>query len=212
MTLGPLQGFFESDTTVEFRFSFSKAHAKFTVFCFLTVPSRNSHFPSRIANMYRLFTIAASCLLLLVASSTGLTVVDTKPSSRRMIHRIKLPPTKQQQSSNACCADFPYCGCPKLDTANAKTYQIDIPVAKQSSGACCADYPYCSCPKLDTAPKTLRITLPATEASSNSCSCCPDYPYCNCPKLETRSLLKVGATRPRVLAMGARPKSLAPRQ
>ena len=146
-----------------------------------------------------------------------------KPTKVKKNFRIKLPAAKAQ-SSNACCPDFPYCGCPKLDTTATtkvkKNFRMKLPAVKaQSSNACCTNFPYCSCPKLDTSAKVeknFRIKLPAAKGQSSN-MCCPDFPYCSCPKLDTRpkqprfQVINVRSSAKRnakVMALTARPKAL----
>ena len=164
-----------------------------------------------------------------MGSSLALTVIDTKASSgftqirldidmgpsgtegRSCDRRDRMGPSSiaTKQSSNACCSDYPYCGCPKLDTAATtkvkKNFRIKLPAVKaQSSNMCCPDFPYCGCPKLDTRPKQPRFQVIDVRSSAkrnakvmaltarpkalvgagkSSGGCCPDYPLCGCPKL-----------------------------
>ena len=195
----------------------------------------SSLFENRIIIMYRLFAIASS-LLLLIGSSAALTVVGNKPAGFTPIQldldlgspaaeanngcalKDRMGPSSRRsgassygpvsKSSNACCADYPMCSCPKLETpVEQTTFKIELPTAKQaktdSTCSCCPDYPYCSCPKLETPkprfqvidvgaatkrrPKVsaLRMVRPKALVGAGKASggCCPDYPYCGCPKI-----------------------------
>ena len=167
--------------------------------------------------MLRLFVIT---LLLLIASSTALTVAGTKEASGINVNKgrpkamgLRMPgrmPAVVAKTSNACCPDYPYCGCPKLETAAAnKIHRIKLPsVAKQNQGSsdfCCSDYPYCGCPKLEASNyhhhqyKTYQIDL----AKQISNSCCSDYPYCGCPKLEADTTTTTVAPRFETIKVGA---------
>ena len=165
--------------------------------------------------MYRLVAIVSSLLLLLVASTTALTVaVDTAtrvaPKGSNPI-RWDIDPTASADS--ACCADYPFCGCPKLESPqqvavavrSKKKPFVRLPPAKQAARAksdspCCPDYPLCGCPKLEAPQTKSRIkvihvgsaaerkvsplmVVGAASTTKGTCNCCPDYPYCSCPKL-----------------------------
>lgn len=143
--------------------------------------------------MHRIFAIPSSLLVLLNASSSTAFVVDTG-NKAAVTTPIQLD---IDVTSNACCTNYPYCSCPKLEAKTnksirrAKIHQIKLPAAKQQQASnnyeCCASYPYCNCPILETAPVTNirihQIKLPSAKNQVNSNSCCPDFPYCGCPKL-----------------------------
>ena len=166
--------------------------------------------------MYRLLAIA-STLLVLVATTSALTVVETSKTATNGRGIVGQTATMD----NACCADYPFCGCPKLEppqavtTTQKKRLFVKLPPAKQpvtakSESPCCPDYPFCGCPKLESpqAAKTkkLYVKLPPAKQTARAKSdspCCADYPFCGCPKLE------VPSKKPRfkVINVGAAAKS-----
>ena len=119
--------------------------------------------------LLRIFFIALS----LVASSVALTVTDKKASNnvanftpinfvfdsagsteaighkKDLYRRRRLPRAMARMpKASACCGDYPFCSCPKIDVPPAKV-ELDFAVIDPSkASACCGDYPFCSCPKL----------------------------------------------------------------
>jgi len=130
--------------------------------------------------MYRLLSIASS-LLVLVATTSALTVVDTtKAATNSRVDIVSYGIVDQTASAdNACCADYPFCGCPKLESPKAvvatqkKRLFVKLPPAKQpvtakSDSPCCPDYPFCGCPKLETPNKKPRFKVINVGAAAKS--------------------------------------------
>ena len=118
--------------------------------------SQQTRFVIKITIIMYHFSKIASALLLLIASSTALTVVDTKASSIKIQKTAGLRMPAIVKNSNACCPDYPYCGCPKLETPPSAATKAKMPLVidpaattqNQMSNACCPNYPYCGCPKI----------------------------------------------------------------
>ena len=118
--------------------------------------SQQTRFLIKITIIMYHFSKIASALFLLIDSSTALTVVDTKASSIKIQKTAGLRMPAIVKNSNACCPNYPYCGCPKLETAPSADMKAKIPLMmdptaitqNQMSNACCPNYPYCGCPKL----------------------------------------------------------------
>ncbi len=216
----PPVGFSEDATQIlrlaGFSFSFSFQKFFFSSFIALMINEYNlaegsSHQSSHGKTPYffimnRIFAIASSLLVLFITTSTAFVVDSGNKAAVIPTIQLDIDLGHAKNSNYACCPDYPYCSCPKLD-AKATTYStistkrtkirnIKLPPvgAMQSSNnyECCASYPYCGCPKLDAPVTAQRI-------QANSNSCCPDFPYCGCPKLEVETRFEAASQGRRIV-------------